>query len=1694
MLEESSISPFLARDPSEGVVVRAVSDRSLQVAASTISLLKADDLEATNTYQRVMSQPRSDIPTSLYNELENIHLGYLNSQKKVLPGLLADPTIPFAAKEGAIKAVQNGEVGDTNHITELTSQSLIKDSPSSGNTAESIRDLWASRIDDVNNKTVERQKIVDAAKGAKNNNFEQLVDIVEQMAIPMMDGITGAKIASRMKEGGVAGAAALPGSYRKQLSDGIRNMDADQRIEFAKRLAPIAVQSSGVITNKNQMNIEAWLQEVVDGKVTTTDEWVENVFNVLDLVGVGMFLRSIPTGVRRANSAFKSSVDAKRAQESAFLFRDAPPLETPTPQGPAPAIPGVNGEAVAPTPQTRTNAATLQTLENEYASLLEATSGKLDKGQVASLLAEKKQLQESLAKGKLTTKQLAQKGVAQSALERRQNIEAQIQNIDSQIQRNAEAQKAEGRLAEIEKERVQLEKQLDEEPAALNPIVEGIRRASLNSVTGFHNPASPAGIFEVTNPTSAKNLHAQIYFQSDDLAEPLTGMTKNDTLVKSVTPQIDDGTGKVSKVVDNKEEMIKRVLATQAGLEIKNTYGGLGFTEKELASAVNAKRTDVYENVSGLQINDGMSSFRVSDDGMEYEFSGVYTTGDGGWLRAEQAVEQAAVALRKQGITNKDVEVLSFDGQEYVPVKLSDVVGKDGDYAVRIRLKERISPEDVTNWDSLDVKRNLLDFVETTGENTWGSVQRHILDAASMLHKQITGATSIADDKAARLAQHFIEVFSDQFSTPFMKLPKDRRVAVEQYIKEANIKEIAFDRNALATRFSKEELDVLEGWRDAWDVMWVFENYDLAKSLNRDGFLLFEHPNLRMVVKERAKRYDNRLAYDPATDTVRKLTDAEIDNIYNRGGNIAEARNTVTINGVDTKHIIVRNSGNEVARKVLPTDKLLEYRDGYYQVSYKHPQFIEKIDTKGERTIVGVVGSKAEAERVKARLQQSDPANNYATRGDDRKINRDANSNYWDLQHSRGRIAQRHRGQLLQNSVGTKNLGDIDFIESPADSAVRAAHSLGGRLAMRDTMDAMKMRFLEQFKDVVGRNEFGQPIFPANRGEIFKKGVATDKQLADARTTWEYIRSIENGYINAMDNALKNAMNGIADIAGLKGYDTIEKMARAGSDLHITGAIKGTVFASFLATNPLRMWLIQPVAALRMFGYNPQGILSGRVPRLVMEVVEGRLANQLPKSKDAQDFNHWFHRTGVTQAITRGNLVRGTLLDAAGRSTTAGQVKDATIGNLRKYGYDSAETFNLMIHGAAIYDRYKARGLDVNNTRVMDEMHMELRSVTRNMNLAGDMPYNQNALALLFTYMQVPHKFILQPFDRQLSRADRARLIAADLTWFGLPMTLLSQVVDENLIPENEHLRSFLEDGLTNIMINGIASYITGERQGVDTSTFNPYGLEAFGKLAEQALFDGGIKGMIDNTPAGRVFGLNSDSRIGLAMKMATMYFTSPYTNDSLADAVQLKDVARAFAKISSGWTNFEKARAAWVLGQVRDKQGRLTDDQVTAFESVMIALGMNTKDSATFNDVARAGGASFKGAEDAARSDAKRIASLINHVALDGREREMVTRLYTQIIMDKSWAPKNIDFNKYLMKLQESTEVSARQKIIENIFEVTKLTDPTSTNGAFITNIDTSILTANEKEYLQKTFQDTIKNLEQWNKLADEESKQRNK
>ena len=129
----------------------------------------------------------------------------------------------------------------------------------------------------------------------------------------------------------------------------------------------------------------------------------------------------------------------------------------------------------------------------------------------------------------------------------------------------------------------------------------------------------------------------------------------------------------------------------------------------------------------------------------------------------------------------------------------------------------------------------------------------------------------------------------DSFSTGYMKLPKDRREMMKNYIEEANVNEIAFNRANLSARgFDEKEIDMLSTWTEFWDIDWKLENIDLIRSLNAQGFQWMDHPNFQGAVKPRPKNYAITEVYDAMADVVRPIDRSEIDQIYAMGGNIGE--------------------------------------------------------------------------------------------------------------------------------------------------------------------------------------------------------------------------------------------------------------------------------------------------------------------------------------------------------------------------------------------------------------------------------------------------------------------------------------------------------------------------------------------------------------------------------------------------------------------------------------------------------------------------------------------------------------------------------------------------------------------------------------------------------------------------------------
>lgn len=1690
--EDTQVDPWIARNPEEDiqVEVNAIPNRGLQVEAASLALLRGRGDETIKDYQETMGRSPTESVKLIQAKMDTISDQMQQAYNESMLPVLSDPFTPFEKKKAALDSVRDGSVVPKDVHDVMASEGLIAENPGESLQGEEIRMTLADDLQLINTQRRELQSIANSVTAKNQKHSEKMLNVLE-MFLPAEAGIGAAKVAKGLgMEGSVASSFLLPGSARQNLSEHIAKMPHQERVEFAKQLATVVSESSGILLDSNQLRMNQWLNDVILGEVQTEDVWMDNVFQVLDLVGLGSLIGGAGDIAKAGRARVASGAEKVRLEQQArmdrFNSRVDPAMERPTPAAP---IQGVTGEAKAPTPKQNTNADKIASLEEELAKNLADSSNTLDKGAVDNLQKERAALLKSLKSGTLSQAELRKPGVATQALERRKDIQAQITRIDSQLDMNAAASQAAERAASLEKELASLRKEAPiEMDARLNPIVDAIRKEEMNSVYGSIAPRSAYSTMSVVNPSQARNLHASILLGGDDLANPIAGATRSETAIKAVSPQVQSPSGVVTKVPTDMEAHIRNVFADQLGQAVKNTFGGIAFTEAELQRARAAKVND-YSTVSGMKINDATTS--VGGTGNKLTFSAVYSNGETGWLKAEDAVEQAKVSLRKQGVTDENIELLKAVGSELHPVKLEDVRGKNGEYFVRINMEDDIRAYDVKDWDALDVKRNVFDYLETKGDNTWGSLNRQVLTPDATLHPTIVSGFSVADDKSARLASAFTEMFEQAFSDPYMKLPKARRAAVDAYIKEANLKELKFDRTALLTRFSQAEVDVLEGWKRSWDTMWVFENFDVVRSLNRDGFTLFEHPNIRVVVKEQEgakKRYDRNVAYDPSTDTVRKLTNTEIDDIYRQGGNVGEFRRPVTLAGKDVENIIIRNKGNEVARKLKETDKILEYRDGYYQVFYKAPRFIDEIGADGKRTTIGVTESAKEAKRLTEQLQQQNPGKTYKHRGDERDVSRSADS-YWDMQHVGGRLAQRHRGQLLQGSVGVKQMGNVDLIETPADSAVRAAHSIGGRMAMRDTLEIAKERFMSQYGDLL-KKEDGMAQFPTTRDGIKELGEGTNWRLADARTTWEHLRYMENGYINAMDATIKNALNAMATAAGLKGYDTVEKVLRAGSDVNITGTIKGAVFGSMLASNPLRQFIVQPNQALRMLAYNPSGFLSWRVPDMVMEVLGKRIQTLVsPKaqySKATQGFMDWFGETGMEQAITRGNLIRGTLLDAADRSNFGSRLKDNTIGLARKIGYDQAETLNLLIHSAFVYDKYKQSGRNLLDPVVREEMHSVARAATLNMNFAGDMPYNQNWSALLMTYMQVPHKFLLSPLNRQLPVADRAKLLVADLAFWGTPIAAVYEMLDEDLPVEDQWMREFLADGLQSVLLNGMFSAMTGERQSVDWSSLSPFDMGSWYRHGENLMFDGGLAGMISNTPTARVLGLSSDSRLGMALKTTAGFFSDIADVD--LDAIppaDIMDVANSWLSMSSGWTNLQKARAAWFLGEVRDKHGRLTDDDVTRLEAKMIAFGFGPRDVRKFYETQKLN--TKGGAKKAEDEDMKQFNMMVvQHVNGDVKSEKAI-KLYANMIASKGWIPEKRTQVEQLARLKEAWNRTADSKVKETLFkQIIQMPSVDTT----IDPIREAPLSPQDREKMERVFLDYRQRMEVLQKQAESEVK----
>lgn len=1089
--------------------------------------------------------------------------------------------------------------------------------------------------------------------------------------------------------------------------------------------------------------------------------------------------------------------------------------------------------------------------------------------------------------------------------------------------------------------------------------IRGLNKA--RKVTSTVRSTSPHRMAQETNATTARNqISEMISDDSGEAAAALTGTTREEAVLDSVLPEAGVGEGApIRNKVGNSTATFEKTLISNPHIDEAVEDASIGALNKKEIRAANARVVNRLQSAKGVTSRKEMFSVKVNELGSSIK--GVYGPTEGAYSSAQEARDLAAIALRTEGVDPAAIKILKKDVDgEFKPVE--GIPTERGEYLASFDYDYEVSFSDVMgDWTKYDVKRNFLDRAPLASK---GSVNRHLIDPASSLDPHIIFGANAAVDKSARVTKLMlkdVKTFSDKLGS----LPKDRQETLVSYIKEANEKGLDFNRELARAEWNMtdSELDAIQSFRNYWDDVWAIRNRTDAKAMADDGYRVMEDSftDTRFFGKPRASsQVDlNKGVYNPDTGLVENLTREQLRKLEESGGGVIQLRRPMDYDGVITDYVL--SSKADKTRAVTKGDVVYPYRKGYYEVNYTQPHFIVKTveDAAGKEYTKAVATAETfeDAELYLQRLAKTDPEGNYSRRGDV-KDRADLAGFEQDMYETYGHGRQRTRGKRLEDATAVVRNTEQDNIKTPVDAMIDTSRLMGTRVAMTPYMNATKQRFMETYVDLLPKPN-GVTQFPSRMEEIGNAGSTNSKAAADARTTFEYLAYLEQGYVNSMSEASKSALRTVADAVGARGFGKLEKLARAGSEASITDAAKNAAFQLYIALNPLRQGLLNAhqsallLANFPSYALDARGLPSEFTAFADLAMSGGKnlktLAKATRRSEDELRFMYKeFQKSGLEDSIDVHNMVRGSLVDfTEGTKLSQNPVvrgAGGAVGGVRKVGFDAGEWTNLASTWLAHYNRAAKEGKALDRTD-LHKVGAETRNYTFNMNRAGDMPYNQNTASLLMQFFQVPHKAALMLTNRGLTGTERTKLGLYNMFAYSLPAGAMYSLFGDMLpdYEKNPELHTAVVQGLEFYMWNKAIEGMTGLDSNIDFSSLapsDPYGVYE----AIHGIFTTETGSLISASPAGSLF-FGNNPRITNLAKTAAKFFN--VVEDDMEDPTTASHIWNDFAHLSSGMSNFLRAKMAVEHGKMYSMRNEVVDPSVSTPEAIALAFGFPTLDAA---------------------------------------------------------------------------------------------------------------------------------------------------
>lgn len=1073
-------------------------------------------------------------------------------------------------------------------------------------------------------------------------------------------------------------------------------------------------------------------------------------------------------------------------------------------------------------------------------------------------------------------------------------------------------------------------------------------------------PTSANRVANATNATEARTqLRDIIDDTTEETAQALTGTNRTEAVVDNVMPEpAISGSGLREKVGRPLAEVEKAEIKDPRLKDVVDNSSISVFSQHEVEAAT-AKRVNNIKKATGITSHENKFQVQATETGARIK--GTYGPDEGAWTDAQDAIDLVAISLRDQGIAKEDLKILKKNKNgEYI--ELDNIPTEKGDYLVSMDYDYDVTYADLTgNWEKYGASKwNLLDRNSFFASKNFS---RHLFDPATLLNKdQFLNATYHVD-QGARATKVMLDSAKD-FSDRVQALNVGEQSGVLTYIKEANEKGMPFRRSQLKNDYGMTDgqIDAVESFRKFWDDAWAVENRNEANAMRQEGYyVLSSTADDTRIFGRPVKQHNldnNRKLFDPTTDDLPSMRDVDIDKLYAEGGQIIQMRKPMEFDGVVTDYVIVR--GNDDFRQVRNSDIVYPYREGYYRVSYDAPHFITREVVMGDKKYykaIATADTLEDARLYEKRLRADNPDVRIKVHSD--KLDQNGLRGFErDMFETYGRGSQKVRGQRLEDATAIVRNVEQTNIKGPVDAMVDASRSLGNRIAMTDYLNASKRRFMKEFKDLLPTDDKGIPRFPATMSEL---GKASDARSGDARTQFEYLSYLEQGYLNAMDEAWKATFRQAAEIVGGSDFGRLpEKFLRGVGKVNPTQAAKAAGFWTYIGLNPARAFLMNAhqstllVANFGRYAFTPTGLAADFTAFTHLAVSKGKgpllkyLAKASNRSEDELRLMYSeFIKSGLPDSIDFNNMVRGSLTQFAEDSRIGNKAGFRHLGSamstVRQAGFDAGEWVTLSTAWLAHYDKVRATKSALNKNDLA-RVAAEARNYTMNMGRAGDMPYNQNTLSLVMQFFQVPHKALLNMTTNQvLTKKEKARLFTYSSLAFGLPAAGVYQHFGE-ILPdrdENPELHDMLVVGLEGYLFNWAISGLTGRDTRIDwtpLSASDPSGIfEFLGNLRDTEVGE-----ILANSPSGSLF-MGDNARVKQLAHTAARWWN--WVDDDPMYPTDVKDVALAVGHLSSGFSNAYRAKMAWETNKKLSTRNVTTDDSASGPEAIAQLFGFQTMD-----------------------------------------------------------------------------------------------------------------------------------------------------